>query len=289
MKRSRRDTLDLGFTLIELLVVIAIIAILAALLLPGLAKAKQQAQNVQCISNLKQLTLGWVMYSGDNKGALAINGDTADQDSTLSTAAYVDPQWCPGQMQTGATPNGIQTNTGWLKAGQIYPYVGSPGPYRCPADRSTYKTGSAYPLGGLGDPRVRSMSMNSWMNPGKNDVGMDFNFYRVYRKDGDMAVPGSANLWLLMDENPWSINDGFLLELPTSSGNPPTATGWIDCPASYHNNACGLSFGDGHAQIRKWTDPVVLKWKLAASLNPTTATPPRTDLEWLLARTTAHK
>jgi prepilin-type processing-associated H-X9-DG protein len=191
-------------------------------------------------------------------------------------------------MQTGA-PTGEPTNTAWLKIGQIYPYVGSPGPYRCPADHSTDKNGIAYALGGQGDPRVRSMSMNSWMNPGQNDVNMDFNFYRVYRKDSDLAVPGSANLWLLMDENPYSINDGFLLEIPTGSGNPPTATGWIDCPAAYHNHACGISFCDGHSQIKKWTDPVVLNWKLTASLTATPATPPHTDLDWLLARTTAHK
>jgi prepilin-type N-terminal cleavage/methylation domain-containing protein/prepilin-type processing-associated H-X9-DG protein len=274
-----------GFTLIELLVVIAIIAILAALLLPGLAKAKQQAQSVQCISNLKQLTLGWVMYTGDNRNALAVNGDTAYQPGTLASTA--DPQWCPGQMQTGA-PTGEPTNTAWIKIGQIYPFVGSSGPYRCPADHSTYKAGNSSALGGQGDPRVRSMSMNSWMNPGQNDVNMDFNFYRVYRKDSDLAVPGSANLWLLLDENPYSINDGFFLEEPTGLGNPPTAVGWIDCPAAYHNNAGGISFCDGHAQIRKWTDPTVLNWKIAASLNATPAAPPRTDLLWLLARTTAH-
>jgi prepilin-type processing-associated H-X9-DG protein len=100
--------------------------------------------------------------------------------------------------------------------------------------------------------------------------------------------PGAANLWLFLDENPYSINDGFLLELPTNDSNPPTATGWIDCPASYHNGACGISFCDGHAQIRKWTDRVVLHWNSLASLTAVNATPPRTDLLWLLNQTTFH-
>ena len=270
--------------------VIAIIAILAALLLPGLAKAKQQAQGVQCISNLKQLTLGWIMYAGDNRGFLAQNGDEGNQPGTL--ASQLDPQWCPGRMDPGA-PVGEPTNTTWIKAGQIYPFVGSPGPYRCPADHSTYKPGVVSPTGGQGNDRVRSMSMNSWIAPilnpqGGTDVGMPVNIYRMYRKDGDMAVPGSANLWLLMDENPYSINDGFLWEQPVGNANPPTATTWVDYPATYHNRACGISFGDGHAQIRKWTDPVLfnIKTDQPGSL---AATRPYTDLDWLLQRTTAHK
>jgi prepilin-type N-terminal cleavage/methylation domain-containing protein/prepilin-type processing-associated H-X9-DG protein len=286
MKPSRKQ-LDKGFTLIELLVVIAIIAILAALLLPGLARAKQQAQGVQCISNLKQLTLGWVMYSGDNKGFLAQNGDEGDQPPT--DISQSDPQWCPGRMDIGAGP-GVPTNTTWIKLGQIYPYVGQVGVYRCPADRSTYFSAAHdYPIGGLGNPRLRSMSMNAWVGPSlqtqQNTLGATTT-YRVYRKDGDMAVPGPANLWLFIDENPYSINDGFFWEQPAgTTANPPTGTQWTDIPASYHNNACGIAFGDGHSQIRKWTD----KKMITAKSYGVAATPPYTDLLWLLQRTTAHQ
>jgi prepilin-type N-terminal cleavage/methylation domain-containing protein/prepilin-type processing-associated H-X9-DG protein len=283
-----------GFTLIELLVVIAIIAILAALLLPGLARAKQQAQGAKCISNLKQLTLGWTMYAGDNKGSFPINDDEGNQPGgTANTPSTADPQWCPGRMDNTAPVPGEETNIDWIKAGQIYPYIGSPGPYRCPADNSSWAPPNKdYPLGGGGNPRSRSMSMNAWLNPPiDNDVGMDEGNYLVYRKDADLGRPGPANLWLFMDENPWSINDGFMWEEPSGAGMSgvfPIGTMWKDYPATYHNRACGLSFCDGHAQIRKWTDPVLLNYK---DVNDTSlpGTSPYADLDWLLARSTAHK
>jgi len=287
-----------GFTLIELLVVIAIIAILAAMLLPGLAKAKQQAQGTLCIANLKQLTLGWIMYAGDNRGYLPKNGDEGNQPTTPNQP-NVDPQWCPGEMQ-GSTPGlatsqgpppipGEQTNIFWIQHGQIYPYIGSPGPYRCPADRSTAMGGNAYPLGGKGNPRVRSMSMNAWIGPYPSaisgNLGAAAKSYRVYQKDGDVAKPGSANLWVLMDENPYSINDGWMEENPSgTTQDPPIATSWTDIPAGYHNNACGIGFADSHAQIRKWTDQNMLRAKDYGAPGQK----PYTDLLWILSKTTAH-
>ena len=272
-----------GFTLIELLVVIAIIAILAAMLLPTLSRSKEQAQGIKCLSNLRQLTLAWAMYNTDNREYFVVNGNNSDSPGgTAAAPNRVNPQWCPNDMSQGAEVAGEQISLPWLQAGLIYPYVGSPGPYRCPADNSTYNNGTVYPLGGGGTNRLRSMSMNAWINPSANaDASYQAGKgYRVYVKTSDLSVPGPSGLWLLLDENPYSINDGYFLDFPSD-------TGWVDCPAAYHNNACGISFCDGHAQIKKWTDRVVLNWRNDGQ-GPNDPVGTRTpDLVWFLQLTTA--
>ena len=127
------------------------------------------------------------------------------------------------------------------------------------------------------------------MNPGVNDVGMDQANYITYRKDSDLVHPGAVNLWVFIDENPRSINDAFFLEMTSGGSNPPQNTQWTDIPATYHNHAGGISFADGHAQIRKWTDEAILGFNLnSAAINGTTARG-NTDIDWLLKQTTAHK
>ncbi len=276
-----------GFTLIELLVVIAIIAILAAMLLPALSRAKQQAQGAKCISNLKQLSLAWIMYAGDNRSYFPPNGDETSQPASLT-----DPkgqpggplaQWCPGRQDEAselspgsATGNNIGWQ--WIKLGLIYPYVNNPAVYLCPADHSTIS------LLGQSFPHVRSMSMNTWLSPVvpyDNDTAV-----RSYYKEVDLGQLSPVNTWVFLDENPTSINDGsFICEQDVPE--------WIDCPASYHNGAAGISFGDGHAQIKSWHDQTVLtKWKPPTiqpgnpsftRLAPTGST---NDLWWLQSRST---
>jgi len=263
---SRRAAKAGAFTLIELLVVIAIIAILAALLLPSLARSKEQAQGIKCLSNLKQLTLAWIMYGSDNKDYLAVNGDDAYQPTILNLRA--NPQWCPGREDELAEFTNL-----FIMAGLIYPYVKSTAVYICPAD-NTDVLNNYVPTT---TPKSRSVSMNAWISPAPQsvqDLGPSTGCI-IYRKSGDLGNPGSSKIWLLMDENPWSINDAFMV------CNPQDTT-WVDHPASYHNRANGISFCDGHAEIHKWSDPAVYNYSLAdavSKLDPNPATP--YDLHWL--------
>jgi prepilin-type N-terminal cleavage/methylation domain-containing protein/prepilin-type processing-associated H-X9-DG protein len=284
---------SVGFTLIELLVVIAIIAILAAMLLPALAKAKQKAQGIQCLSNLKQLSLAWKMYSSDNLDKLAQNGDENDQPASVIDKNPKFAQWCPGRQDTPTTAAGPQLSQGnvtpannvgyqWIKAGVIYPYVNTVGVYHCPADN----TSVAAPFGGY--PRVRSMSMNAWMNP-ITVWGGDPNAARtlyVYRKETDLVQPGPASTWVFIDENPGGINDGSFISDPD-----PAFQEWIDYPAFYHNNAGGIAFGDGHAEIHRWHDgKMLVNLTQNNGQNPFAAeAPPSGDLTFLRNASSARR
>jgi len=244
-----------AFTLIELLVVIAIIAILAAILLPALARAKASAQTTTCLNNNKQLVVSWTMYAHDNADRLAINSD-------VSAPFNNTPSWIGG----AAPDNGWldwstdQNNTNWQYLIQ-YPghalfgsYIGNNYKvFACPVN-SAFLGPLQRPLGWPG--RCRSCAMDGAIGDGKKFNGLAYSAgFWWAKKFGDLVFPGPTGSWLIMDEHPDSIDDGILY----SSYTYTDGTGeFSELPGGQHNGACGIGMADGSSVMHKWQNLLTL-------------------------------
>jgi prepilin-type N-terminal cleavage/methylation domain-containing protein/prepilin-type processing-associated H-X9-DG protein len=245
---------DPAFTLIELLLVIAIIAILASLLMPTLSIAKARGRRVTCSNNLRQLGLGFHMYTGDNDGHLPANypGDE------------IAKIWVAGNM----TREHDATNQNLLRQGKLFPYANQVSLYRCPSDLST----------SWGIPRVRSYSMNGWTGSRYMESALKQNHFRTFVLDTELATAGPARLWILLDEHEASIDDAWFLV--TMDDSRPFAS----FPATRHDRSYGVGFADGHVENYKLRDPS------SASLGTHKAFFSPKNLDWLKLKqaTTIH-
>jgi len=261
------------FTLIELLVVIAIIAILAAMLLPALARAKQKAQAVTCLNNNKQLGLAWVMYTGDNNDHLVLNQDWAVAGSPSL------PSWAYGLVSWNINPDNTNTLCLTDDNALLGNYTAkSTGIYACPS--ANYIGPQQRPRGW--SKRLRSVAMNGAVGDGRKYNGLPFSSsYWWARKTSDLNTPGPAESWVFIDEHPDSIDDGILY---TDAGATNGTGQFTELPSGEHGGACGVAFADGHSEIHKWKTSVTLL-KVSYTLVQRVDVTQNPDLAWLANRT----
>jgi prepilin-type N-terminal cleavage/methylation domain-containing protein len=292
-----------GFTLVELLAVLAVIAVLALMLLPAIAGTKPNSQAFRCLSNQKQITLAWLMYAEDNRDILPPNDypfTTEYFTQNAGTKARLK-DWVVGTMAQpiDSAKSSEFTDPNSLLSG----YVTNPVVYRCPADNyidpyshmlhaRSYSMNSA--VGSVwntfyanGSPAIGSPVLGGWL-PGTAYNGNQTTWL-TYGKTSSFTRPGPASTFLLMDENPYFINDGSIA-IPAAAA--PGATYIIDFPAGNHDGGACISFADGHAIVHKWldlrtVDPQSLVQSGQGGASSTLQTPDNPDCFYLAPITSA--
>ncbi len=273
---------EAGFTLLELIVALALTVVLVVSFIPALATTRPDAKTTQCRSNLRRLTMGWSMYCTDFSDRVPNNFGVSETLDSINNQSFAT--WVNNVMTWAASP-GVgdisNTNVLWLKDGVLGRYLaGSVGLYKCPSDNylSPMQRAAGWP------GRVRSYSMNAVFGrfsstPDPTASGQNWGFPQYLQYLKSAQVPKPAKTWLLIEEHPDSINDGYFI-------NSPQATSWQDIPSSLHNSACTFSFVDGHAESKRWQSatscyPVQFYYPATRAFDLFG----RNDYAWYLART----
>jgi len=229
-----------GFTLIELLVVISVIALLIAILLPALSRARGLAQSMACMNHLRQLQTCWLMYANDHQGTLPPNLSVYDL-STGQPIPGLDLRltWCAGNVRT-------DVNTANIERGYLFPYNRSTAIYHCPADHAR--------VAGTNVRHTRSYNMS------QSVTGISFpkilDSIPAFQNLTQIQDPKPADLFVFIDVHEDQITDSlFGIPVPGDSLEGM----WFDLPANRHNDGCNLSFADGHVEHWKWAVPKVFR------------------------------
>jgi type II secretory pathway pseudopilin PulG len=263
-----------------LLAVIAVIAILAALLMPALSRARDRANAIVCLNNTRQLGLANLIYVDDHDGNLPYNLVLA------GTSYRTNLNWANDVMTRDLSSD--NTNIDTLTSAALALYASrNASIFRCPSDQSmsTMQNQAGW------DHRIRSYSMNAMMgNVGKYLVaGQNLNNpgYQQYLKLSQ--VRGPADIYVFLDEHPDSIDDGYFLNKDSSTSvgydtvQPPTGQEWLHLPASYHNKTAAVSFADAHSEFHRWVNPETVPMiHPNVPFLPVEVTSSGTDFQWML-------
>jgi len=271
MNRSHTTPPAKAFTLIELLVVIAIIAILAAMLLPALTKAKLKATGAACRTNQKQLIVAFSMYATDNADVMP--GPYFQKVFMEAGGYWAGPT--PAISAGMSAQAAINADTVGFKAGPLWSYDPAVYAYHCPGDMrfKTQKVGGTWAFDSYS--KTDGMNGQEWLSTSQNILKLS-------------AVPNPATGIVFVEEaDSRTYNEGTWAFNP---GTTPATCEWVDTPACFHLDSSTFSFADSHVEMRRWLEASTIAAGSAASRglqNPfywSRHKPVDRDINWIIPR-----